>query len=126
MLAEAYWLQREAKRVANQIAELSIARADMDIGIETQKQLLSSPELLQHHPELTWEKAASQQTVHRLGVAQSLFVKDRKVADFRHVSSTSLMSLNSCSACPSFDNWFVFDITHEQRLMTYNSTCLVR
>lgn len=101
-LLKLVWLQREDKRLAKRIAQLLTARADMDISIETQKQLLPSPELLQHYPELTWERAASQQTVQRLGIAQKLFVKDRKMADFRHVSSASVMLLNSCDTCTDF------------------------
>ena len=73
-------VQREAERVAQKIAELSAARADMDAHIESQKQLLASPELLQDHPELKWD------ALPRLGVAQKLFAKDRKLADFRYAS----------------------------------------
>ena len=78
-------LQIEAERVANKIAELMAAKADTDAQMNTQQQLLASAGLLQNHPELKWEQVADQNTSPKLGVAQSLFVKDRRLSDFRCV-----------------------------------------
>ena len=68
----------------------------MDAQVETQKQLLASPELLQNHPELLWEQIADQDTLPKLGVAQSLFVKNRRLSDFRCAPSIHSQHGHAC------------------------------
>lgn len=51
--------------------------------LESQAQLLASPELSLNHPELKWEYSAAEGGPPLLGVAQGLFAKDRTLADFR-------------------------------------------
>lgn len=72
----------------------------MDAQMDTQKQLLASSELLQNHPELKWEQVADQDTLPKLGVAQSLYVKDRRLSDFRceSVAAAVVMSVHVSAA----------------------------
>lgn len=76
-------MQREADRAAQKIAELEGARNEVVAQIEASEQLLASPELLQDHPELGWERSAGQGFAPKLGAAHKLF-KDLSLTDFRH------------------------------------------
>ena len=76
--------------MAHKIAELLTARAELAAEMEKEAELLASPQLLSDHPELRWERAASQGAVPRLGVAQRLFVQDRRLSDFRCASTVGV------------------------------------
>lgn len=64
--------QVEAERVSQAIVEFIAARAAINTLIDSQTQLLASPDLLLNHPELKWEIDAAEELPHLLGVAQSL------------------------------------------------------
>ena len=93
--------------MAQKIAELASARAALAAGMEREAELLASPQLLLDHPELQWERAARQEALPRLGVAQSLFVQDRRLTDFRYVvpswvfiaNCSSNTAIIACSGC---------------------------
>ena len=59
--------------------------------MEEQAQLLAFPDLLHNHPELRWEQAAAG-SGPSLGTAKELFVRDRKLTDFRWVLAACTMS----------------------------------
>ena len=77
-------MQHEAAKVQENIAALLAEKAQLATQMEVQAQLLASPDLLHNHPELRWEQAAAG-SVPSLGTAKELFVKDRKLTDFRWV-----------------------------------------
>ena len=80
-------LQHEAGKVQDGIAALQEEKAQLAAQMEVQAQLLVSPELLQNHSELYWEQAAAAGNGRRLGTARELFVRDRRLTDFRWVMS---------------------------------------
>lgn len=53
--------------------------------METNVQLLASPDLLLDHPELHWERSAAAGAPPRLSVAGKLFDSSKKVDNFRFV-----------------------------------------
>ena len=62
---------------------MEIARAALAAEMQKEEGLLASHDLLLNHPELAWERGASQHIMPRLGIAQSLFVPDKRLSDFR-------------------------------------------
>ena len=86
-------MQREAERVEKTIAELTTALA---LGLEVQTQLVASPELLDDHPELHWDKLAASANA-QLGAAKSLLVRDRKFSHFRCVHCKTHASMTGCT-----------------------------
>lgn len=78
-------MQREADRAAQKIGKLEVARSQVVAQMEASQELLASPELLHNHPELEWERAASQGSTPKLGAAHKL-LKDLRLADFRHAT----------------------------------------
>ena len=91
----AVWLhllcvQHEAAKVQEGIAALLTEKTQLAARVEAQAQLLASPDLLQNHPELRWEHAAAG-SGPSLGTAKELFVRDRKLTDFRWVLVSGLL-----------------------------------
>ena len=82
MLKLALWVQHEAAKAQEVVAALLAEKAQLATRMETQARLLAAPELLQNHPELRWQQAAAGNGP-RLGTAKELFVRDRKLTDFR-------------------------------------------
>lgn len=78
-------MQHEAGKVQKSITTLLTEKAQLAAQMEVQAQLLASPDLLQNHPELSWEQAAAAGDGPSLGTARELFVRDRKLTDFRWV-----------------------------------------
>lgn len=76
-------MQTEAERVSQKVIELTAARAALSSVMDTQAQLLASPDLVLDHPELKWETVAATTTAPLLGVVQKLFAGDRKLGNFR-------------------------------------------
>ncbi|KAL3141873.1 hypothetical protein ABBQ32_004534 [Trebouxia sp. C0010 RCD-2024] len=72
----------EAARVQEGIAAIVAEKAQLATRMEAQAQLLAAPDLLQNRPELRWEQAAAG-SGPSLGSAKELFVRDRKLTDFR-------------------------------------------
>lgn len=77
-------MQHEAARVQEGIAAIVAEKAQLATRMEAQAQLLAAPDLLQNRPELRWEQAAAG-SGPSLGSAKELFVRDRKLTDFRWV-----------------------------------------
>lgn len=65
--------------------------------MDTQTQMLASPDLLSDHPELKWEIRAAAQAPS-LGVAQQLYIKDRKLTDFRLVEPAAYTVVTGCDS----------------------------
>lgn len=76
-------MQTEAQRVSQKVVELAAAKAKLKSILDTDSQLLTSPELVLDHPELKWEIPAAEVATPLLGTAQRLFASDRKLNDFR-------------------------------------------
>lgn len=75
-------VQHEAGKVQEGIAALQTEKAQLAAQMEVQAQLLAPPDLMQNHPELHWEQAAAGNGPI-FGTARELFVRDRKLTDFR-------------------------------------------
>ncbi len=75
-------MQHEAARVQTNIAALLSKKAALASTMDAQAQLLASPELLQNHPELQYERE-SHGNMPKLGAARELFAKDMRLSDFR-------------------------------------------
>ena len=95
-------VQKEAERVAAKIAEWKSAQAVVATNMEANRQLLASPELVKNHPELEWERVASQGATPKLGSAQGL-LKDLRLTDFRNEPRSHAVSCYAQSmTCFSF------------------------
>ncbi len=75
-------VQHEASKVQARITALLAEKAALANTMEVHAQLLASPELLQNHPELQWEKV-SDGNMPRLGVAAELLARNTRLSDFR-------------------------------------------
>ena len=75
-------MQHEAARVQQEIAAILAEKAQLATRMEAQAQLLAAPDLLQNHPELLWEQAAAG-SGPCLGAAKELFMRERKLTDFK-------------------------------------------
>ena len=78
-------MQREAQRAAEKVARLKTAQAEVAARMSADRELLASPDLLQNHPELDFERVASQGALPLLGAAQRL-LKNLQLSDFRHAA----------------------------------------
>lgn len=85
------YLQHEAAKVQESITSLLAKKAALASIMEAQAQLLASPELLQNHPELHWEKV-SDSNMPRLGIAKELLVRDRRLTDFKWAASPCMLN----------------------------------
>lgn len=75
-------MQCEAAKVQSSITGSLGQKAALASLMEAQEQLLASPELLQNHPELQWDRVSAG-NLPKLGAAKQLFSGDRRFADFR-------------------------------------------
>ena len=80
-------MQREAQRAAEKVAQLKTAQAEVAARMSADRELLASPDLLQNHPELEFERVASQGALPLLGAAQRL-LKNLQLSDFRHAANS--------------------------------------
>ena len=89
-------MQREAHRAAEKIAQLASEQAELAARMDTDRELLASLELLQNHPELEFERTASQGALPLLGAAQRL-LKNLRLTDFGHVPySIPCQAISNC------------------------------
>lgn len=70
-------------KIRSKVEKLSKEQKDLSDTLEAHAQLLASAELLSDHPELRWEQAASNVKLPQLGIAKSLFAKDKKLSQFK-------------------------------------------
>ena len=75
-------VQHEASKVQACVTALLAEKAALANTTEVHAQLLASPELLQNHPELHWEKVPDD-NMPRLGVAANLLARIKRLSDFR-------------------------------------------
>lgn len=78
-------MQREAQRAAEKVAQLKTAQAEVAARMSADRELLASPDLLQNHPELEFERIASQGALPLLGAAQRLLKSLQLTLGTQHV-----------------------------------------